>query len=286
VRPNVRHGASVVLVTMVALSAHGADPPDDDDPDDARPASTTPPAPATSPRAPAKPEIDAHGMLRVPGATFAMGSSDPHAPPNERPPRTITVKPFSIDRTEVTVLDYRACVEKKRCAPPPRTHAACTFELGDPELPINCVRWSDADAFCRASGKRLPTEAEWELAARGPGSNLYPWGNSKPSCALAVTLVREMSPKACSGARPAKVGTHAAGASPFGALDMVGNVEEWVSDFYSEHVASVAPRAGASHVLRGGGWLSAPSASRATTRNWGSTMEAGPNVGFRCARSG
>ncbi len=271
----------MALVTLVALSAH-ADPPDDDDPDEPRSAPSTA---APPPRTPAKPaEVDAQGMLRVPAATFPMGSSDQHAPPNERPPHSITVKPFAIDRTEVTVRDYRSCVDKKRCAPPSRTHAACTFDLGDPELPINCVRWSDADAFCRANGKRLPTEAEWELAARGPSPNLYPWGNTKPSCVLAATLVREMSPKSCSGARPAKVGVHAAGASPFGVLDMIGNVEEWVSDFYSEHVASVAPRAGASHVLRGGGWLSAPSASRATTRNWGSMMEAGPNVGFRCAR--
>jgi formylglycine-generating enzyme required for sulfatase activity len=169
-----------LLVTYFVSGAQAADP-DDDDPDDPRAvpsASSVPP-----PRASAKPvEVDAHGMLRVAGATFAMGSSDANAPPNERPPYAVTVKPFSIDRTEVTVREYRACVDKKRCATPRRTHAACTYDLGDPDLPINCVRWSDADTYCRAIGKRLPTEAEWEFAARGPSAHAYPWGSARPTC--------------------------------------------------------------------------------------------------------
>ena len=81
------------------------------------------------------------------------------------------------------------------------------------------------------------------------------------------------------------MGSHGQGVSPYGVMDLSGNVEEWTSDWYVENVTSGSPAAaGASHVLRGGGWLSAPSMSRATSRNWGSSMEAGPNVGFRCAR--
>jgi formylglycine-generating enzyme required for sulfatase activity len=81
------------------------------------------------------------------------------------------------------------------------------------------------------------------------------------------------------------VGTHPSGASPFGVLDLAGNVEEWTSDWYAESVAEGAvPQAGASHVLRGGGWLSPPSMSRTSSRNWGSSLEAGPNVGVRCAK--
>jgi formylglycine-generating enzyme required for sulfatase activity len=99
-----------------------------------------------------------------------------------------------------------------------------------------------------------------------------------------VTLINDQSGKSCAP-RPARVGSHPSGASIFGVQDMSGNVEEWTADWYSESVgAGPAPRAGAAHVLRGGGWLSPPSLSRTTTRDWGSAVEAGPNVGFRCAR--
>jgi formylglycine-generating enzyme required for sulfatase activity len=102
---------------------------------------------------------------------------------------------------------------------------------------------------------------------------------------FAVTLLSEATGRSCVKARPARVGSHPLGASAWGVLDMSGNVEEWTADWYAESVAEGAgPRAGSSHVLRGGGWLSAPSASRTTSRDWGSAMEAGPNVGFRCAR--
>lgn len=223
------------------------------------------------------------GMLRIPGGRFTMGSNDRAAAPNEKPPHLVNVAPFWIDRTEVTVAAYRACVEGHGCAPPQKTSASCTYDQGEPLLPISCVRWQDADHYCRASGKRLPREAEWELAARGTGSMLYPWGNSPPSCGVAATLARDTTATSCSGKRPAKVGSHGIGASPYGVHDLIGNVEEWVADWYVESPGT-APRAGSSHVLRGGGWLSGPSQSRATSRNWGSSVEAGPNVGFRCAR--
>ncbi|WXB20275.1 formylglycine-generating enzyme family protein [Pendulispora albinea] len=214
-----------------------------------------------------------------------MGTADPLAPPNERPPHHETVAPFWIDKTEVTVEAYRACVNRHMCARPSSRSAQCTFDLDDPNLPISCVTWKDADTYCRAVGKRLPREAEWEFAARGNFSVRYPWGGGWTYCALAATLVRESSSRTCTGQRPARVGTHPSGSSTFGVLDLTGNVEEWTADWYAEHVAEGAsPRSGASHVLRGGGWLSSPLASRATSRNWGSSMEAGPNVGFRCAK--
>ncbi len=215
-----------------------------------------------------------------------MGSVDRAAPPNERPPHVVTLKPFWIDRTEVTVGAYRACVTEGRCVVTPRTSAKCTYALGDAELPISCVRWIDADSFCRAKKKRLPSEAEWEFAARSTSKAIYPWGGTRSSCAAAATLMRDTTSLSCTGTRPSRVGTHASGASTLGVQDLSGNVEEWVEDYYAEHLAHVAPRAGSSRVLRGGGWLSTPSASRTTTRNWGSVVEAGPNVGFRCARDG
>jgi formylglycine-generating enzyme required for sulfatase activity len=243
-------------------------------------------APAASAKPPVfqrQPAVLKDGMLRIPGGRFTMGTSEKNAPPNERPARSVAVPAFWIDRTEVTVGAYRACVERGACARPTRTSPACTFDLGDPQLPVSCVGWSSANAFCLAVGKRLPREIEWENAARGTTPIRYPWGGGH-GCGVAATLAGETTNRSCSGKRPSHVGAHLGGASPYGVLDMSGNVEEWVADWYADSVSELSPRAGASHVLRGGGWLSAPSLARTTSRNWGSVREAGPNVGFRCAR--
>lgn len=225
------------------------------------------------------------GMLRLPGARFTMGSSSQRAPANERPVRTTTVAAFWIDRTEVAVGAYRACVDAGACARPAHASATCTYDAGDAALPVSCVHWADADAYCRFAHKRLPTEREWEYAARGTNAVPFPWGIGS-SCQYAVTLLNDQSGKSCS-LRPSRAGAHASGASVFGVQDMSGNVEEWTADWYAESLGpGPAPRAGAAHVLRGGGWLSAPSMSRTTSRNWGSALEAGPNVGFRCAKDG
>jgi eukaryotic-like serine/threonine-protein kinase len=225
------------------------------------------------------------GMLRLPGGRFMMGSLDPKAPSNERPTHFETVAPFWIDATEVTVGAYRSCVEKGGCRAPERASGSCTYEMGDPLLPVSCVRYEDADTYCRAVGKRLPREVEWEFAARGTTLAVFPWGGAFSNCGMAATLLHEATGKSCTGRRPSRVGAHPMGASVFGILDLSGNVEEWTSDWYSEGIAGgAAPTAGASHTLRGGGWLSPPSMSRTTSRNWGSVLEAGANVGFRCAR--
>jgi formylglycine-generating enzyme required for sulfatase activity len=229
--------------------------------------------------------IQKDGMVFVHGGRFTMGSNGPKAAPNEKPAHAATVDSFWIDRTEVTVGAYRACVASGKCDAPQKSSRYCTWDMGDDGLPVSCVRWQDADEYCRYANKRLPTETEWELAARGGGAYKFPWGNFRISCAVAATLLNNSTARSCSGTRPARVGHYAANVSPFGAMDMAGNVEEWTSSWYVEHTASGArPRAGASHVLRGGGWLSRPVDCRTTSRDWGSSMEAGPNVGFRCAK--
>jgi formylglycine-generating enzyme required for sulfatase activity len=286
-----RVAALLLLVSGAALAADP--PPEDGETEEGLP--HTPPAASSAPKVPHPPPVPkvtvpfADGMFHLPGGRFTMGSADPGAPPNERPPHAESVAPFWIDKTEVTVRAYRACVERKSCPRPASLSASCTYELDDPELPISCIHWQEADSYCRALGKRLPREAEWEFSARGPVSSggRYPWGSAFTTCSTAATLAKDGSSRTCTGKRPARVGTHPHGASPFGVLDQAGNVEEWTSDWYAEHPAiGASPRAGSSHVLRGGGWLSAPSASRVTSRNWGSALEAGPNVGFRCAKDG
>ncbi|MDF2692695.1 MAG: hypothetical protein K0S65_1078 [Labilithrix sp.] len=244
------------------------------------------PAPTTKLPAPVRQATAVKdGMIRIPGGRFNMGSDDKKAPPNERPSRAVVVSPFWIDKTEVSVGAYRACVDRGACPRPARTSASCTYDLGDPMLPVSCVPWTSAQAYCVAMNKRLPREVEWELAARGTSAIKYPWGGaSAVGCGAAVTMASESTPRSCGGKKPARVGSHPAGVSPYGVHDMSGNVEEWVSDWYGEAVSDLSPRAGSSHVLRGGGWLSLPSQAKATSRNWGSAREMGPNVGFRCAR--
>ncbi len=229
------------------------------------------------------------GMFRLPGGKFTQGSAGTTAAgagaSNERPAHLVTLEPFWIDYTEVTVGAYRACVTAKSCARPPRSSAACTFDRGDANLPVSCVHWADADTFCRYAGKRLPSESEWEFSARGTTAVRFPWGGAGGNCSAATTLIHEATGRSCSPEGPKEVGAHPSGASLFGVLDLSGNVEEWTRDYYTPTVGSgSAPLSGASHVLRGGGWLSPPSQSRTTSRNWGSALEAGPNVGFRCAK--
>jgi formylglycine-generating enzyme required for sulfatase activity len=275
-------------LTQAPAAAGSSAARDDGESDEPRPDATgenpyEEPAPAAHPAAIRLQLPLRDGMLRLPGGHFIMGSNNPKGPPNERPVRPIVVAPFWFDRTEVTVAAYRACVAAGTCPAPARASATCTYDADDPDLPVSCVHWADADAYCGWVGKRLPSEREWEYAARGPLAVPFPWGVGA-SCANAVTLINEQSGKSCAR-HPARVGTHLGGASVFGVQDMSGNLEEWTADWYVELLGpGPAPRAGAAHVLRGGGWLSTPSQSRTTSRNWGSALEAGANVGFRCAK--
>jgi formylglycine-generating enzyme required for sulfatase activity len=181
-------------------------------------------------------------MLQIPGGEFLMGYDGPlpHEP-NEMPAHLVRVSTFWIDRTEVTVGDMRACLDRGDCSARLGAGPLCTLGRGDPKAAVNCVPWAAADAYCRAVGKRLPTEAEWELAAGGGQKTRFPWGSAPASCGLAVTLISNHSGASCSPRGPAQVATHGRGASPFGVEDMAGNVEEWVADWYADRYEVLPP---------------------------------------------
>jgi iron(II)-dependent oxidoreductase len=203
-------------------------------------------------------------MVLVPGGSFILGSD---VAEDEGPQREAILSDFFIDRHEVTVGEYRAV----------RTH----FTLpGRDNMPVKNVLWHDADAYCRALGKRLPTEAEWEKACRGRDGNLFPWGNEFVESAL-------NSAEGGLGA-PAEVGSYPSGASPYGALDMSGNVWEWTADWYAPYAGSsfTSEDTGEKYrVIRGGAWNIAGRVSRCTNRFTSDPSLDGQDIGFRCVRS-
>lgn len=165
-------------------------------------------------------------MLLVPGGTFTMGA-DEGGEPDEHPAHPVTVASFYLDETEVTNEAYQPCVDAGRCEPPYAKSAPLNGFGSDrafraPRQPVSAIRWFDADAFCRFVGKRLPTEAEWERAARGDDGRRFPWGDATPDATRARYRSRVT----------VEVGRSPAGAGPYGHLDLAGNVWEWVADPY------------------------------------------------------
>jgi len=232
------------------------------------------------------------GMVDVPGGVFTMGSTMGQS--DEEPVRLVQVDRFWMDETEVTVAAYEDCVDAGVCGEPGSGGSCNWMVAGRGNHPINCVDWSEATQYCGWVGggtKRLPTEAEWEKAARGTDAREYPWGDAPaPSC---LHVVMNDGGSGCGTGSTMEVGSKPAGNSPYGAQDMSGNVWEWVSDWYGgsyeagDTANPTGPASGSSRVLRGGSWSSSFSDSfRAAYRNDGGPSSAGGNVyvGFRCAR--
>jgi formylglycine-generating enzyme required for sulfatase activity len=215
---------------------------------------------------------DGMPMVYVPAGTFPMGSSedDAEAGPDELPQHRVTLDGFWIDQTEVTNAQFLQFLNEHGNRDP---QGATMIVLDQgytrisqvddqfvaPEVafqrPVVMVTWHGAAAYCEWAGGRLPTEAEWEYAARGPEGTLYPWGNAPPTCDLA-------NYGTCIGV-PVQVGSRPAGASWCGALDMAGNVWEWVADWFTPYSGlpqenPTGPSSGDVPVLRGGGWHSPP----------------------------
>lgn len=209
-------------------------------------------------------------LLYIPASEFTMGSNDGEL--DEKPERLVFLDAFWIDKTEVTQSMYAKCTSDG-CKKP-----ACGYD-GD-NYPVVCVDWKSANAYCEWVGRRLPTEAEWEKAARGTDNRIYPWGNEPASCEFAVMDDLTGSGNGCGQNSAWEVGSIAEGVSPYGALDMAGNVAEWVADWDPYAIN------GAGYVLKGGGYLSIPSTVRISKRevlHWPVNNYDG--LGFRCAVS-
>jgi formylglycine-generating enzyme required for sulfatase activity len=217
------------------------------------------------------PEAGAPPRLPIPGGLFTQGGTRED---DERPVRKTTLKPFSIDPTEVTRGAYARCVATKRCKAP-----RATTDAGDANqsaLPVTGVDWNDAQAYCRFVGGRLPTEAEWEKAARGDDAREYPWGNDAECGRANWGNFEGEGPCADKNpGRPVAVGQYTTGASPYGVLDMGGNVWEWVADRYEDD-----PKR---RVVRGGSCCSFFVGPRAANRNAWAVGYRDGDLGFRCA---
>jgi formylglycine-generating enzyme required for sulfatase activity len=225
-------------------------------------------------------------LVYVPAGEFAMGADNDNA--DNAPQHRVVLDAFWIDQTEVTNALYAKCVDANQCDPPVRTSSYIrpTY-FGEPEFadyPVIYVNWNMARTYCEWAGRRLPTEAEWEKAARGTDARAYPWGNASPKDSL-------LNYNGNNG-DTTMVGTYPEGASMYGALDMAGNVLEWVQDWYDEAYYQDSPLANPSgpefgqlRVLRGGSWHVGDSVARSDYRYRVDPKNIGMIIGFRCALS-
>lgn len=191
--------------------------------------------------------------------------------------RRVTLATFGIDRLEVTNQAYRACVLAGRCAPSAVREGS---ELAAPDHPVVGVRWNDARAFCAFVGGRLPSESEWEKAARGDDERRrFPWGRTYDS-GLSNHGRAPLGTDPRDGfLETAPVGSFPGGASPYGVLDLAGNAAEWTTDVPSVPEMDLS----ASRVIRGGSYAQPITSLRVTARAWATADTAASDVGFRCA---
>ena len=222
------------------------------------------------------------GMVVIPTGEFWMGSEDGQQ--DTRPLHRVHLTSYWLDKYEVTNARYRQCVEGGGCTLPKDRQA---FE--DPQHaqhPVTNITWSQARAFCQWHGKRLPTEAEWEKAARGTDGRRYPWGNNEE---VLKTHVNKQELKADSS-RTEPVWRQTATASPYGVFGLLGSVSEWVKDWYAEDFYQTSPARdpqgpsrGSFRVLRGGEWNEKSPNFQASYRAWDEVTYWGPTLGVRCA---
>ena len=229
---------------------------------------------------------DGAPMVLVPAGEFTMGSDK--GDDDESPIHRVYLNAFYLDKFEVTNGRFAKFVDAIQ-SEPPWGFADKETPVTSADQPVRWVSWMDAMGYCLWVGKRLPTEAEWEKAARGTDGRMFPWGNDPPTLAHAVYGLKEGGAEAIS-----VIGDRDRGMSPYGAHDMAGNLYEWVMDWYAEdfylNVANntaVNPRGpseGTAKVQRGGSYINSPYRLRSSFRTKGDPTEQDPHVGFRCAQ--
>jgi formylglycine-generating enzyme required for sulfatase activity len=220
-------------------------------------------------------------MVSVPAGEFWMGCNEQAAKDcmaDEKPYHKVYLDAFYINKFLVTQSEYNECVKSGKC----RENRKYPGFTGDRQ-PVIGVNWDDAKAYCEWAGKRLPTEAEWEKAARGTDGRIYPWGNS-------IDATRANYYDSNIG-KTVNVGSYPAGASPYGALDMAGNVLEWVSDWYNENYYITSPGknpkgpdSGKYRVMRAGSWSDLAAYLSVSHRFIIDPANQYYSKGFRCAR--
>jgi formylglycine-generating enzyme required for sulfatase activity len=221
-------------------------------------------------------------MVLVPAGEFTMGSDE--GDDDEQPVHRVFLDSFYLDTFEVTNGRFAKFVTAIQ-SEPPWGFADQETPVVDADRPVRWVNWLEATGYCLWAGKRLPTEAEWEKAARGTDGRPYPWGHEPPTAAHAVFGLKEgdetVSP----------IGNRSLGRSPYGAHDLAGNLYEWVSDWYDDAFYQTAPTSnprgpseGTTKGQRGGSYINSPYRLRAAFRTKGDPTEHAPHVGFRCAQ--
>jgi formylglycine-generating enzyme required for sulfatase activity len=237
---------------------------------------------------------DGAAYLYVPAGDFLMGSTDadPQAVFHEKPQHTVYLDGFWIARTETTNAQYTLCVQAGTCQP---SKYANLEHYDAPDQPVVGMTWTDAVAYCRWAGGRLPTEAEWEKAARGTDGRIYTWGNVFDAtrlnfCDKRCTIEWHDLTVDDGYADSAPVGSYPAGASVYGALDMLGNAWEWTSSLYRPYPYRADdgredPAAEGVRVVRGGSYFNFASYARTAFHYGYAPTVVYPNFGFRCAAS-
>lgn len=227
---------------------------------------------------------DGMTLMYVPAGEFIMGTNSQSN--DESPEHQVNLDAFWIDQTEVTNSMYSQCVNESTCNPPDKANSATHAEyFGNSEFdnyPVIFISWNDANDYCFWAGRRLPTEAEWEKAARGTRGSLYPWGNANPKDNL-LNYNGNIGDTTV-------VGNYPAGVSEFGVFDMAGNVWEWVEDWWDPDYYQISPLinpygpdSGEYRILRGGSWSGVFTVVHSTYRYPLAPTNTDAFLGFRCA---
>ncbi|HEY6973817.1 MAG TPA: formylglycine-generating enzyme family protein [Nitrospiraceae bacterium] len=233
------------------------------------------------------------GMVRVPAGDFLMGSDprkDHAAGPQEVPQHRVYLDAFEIDRYEVSNVQYLRFVLATG-TDWPKFWRESPFPEKAALHPVINVSWNEADAYCRWAGKRLPTEAEWEKAARGADGRIFPWGD-EPAGWIKSNIAHSGSKRGFKYPPLANVNRYDRGVSPYGIYQMAGNVSEWVADWFDpeyyrkgDNENPKGPESGDIKVFRGGSWNEDPEVARSAGRNGGEPNRRSYLTGFRCAQS-